>query len=52
MHSISLSILKKLSVAGTLSAILLFSSISHAAEPLKIGYSDWPGWGRMAGCHR
>jgi len=44
MHSISLSILKKLSVAGTLSAILLFSSISHAAEPLKIGYSDWPGW--------
>ena len=31
-------------MAGTLSAILLFSSISHAAEPLKIGYSDWPGW--------
>lgn len=23
---------------------LLSSSMLHAAEPLKIGYSDWPGW--------
>jgi len=23
---------------------LALSSMSHAAEPLKIGYSDWPGW--------
>ena len=28
-----------LSLAG-----LLFSTATHAAEPLKIGYSDWPGW--------
>jgi len=23
---------------------LLFSASAHAAEPLRIGYSDWPGW--------
>ena len=23
---------------------LSISSMTHAAEPLKIGYSDWPGW--------
>ncbi len=22
----------------------LFSGTTQAAEPLKIGYSDWPGW--------
>lgn len=43
MHLFSLSFLKKFSIAGALSATL-FSNISHAAEPLKIGYSDWPGW--------
>lgn len=31
------------SVAGTLAAAA-FSLAAHAAEPLKIGYSDWPGW--------
>lgn len=25
-------------------AALMLSSVAHAAEPLKIGYSDWPGW--------
>lgn len=44
MHLFSLNFLKKFSMAGALSATLLFSNISQAAEPLKIGYSDWPGW--------
>ena len=25
-------------------SVSLVSFVSHAAEPLKIGYSDWPGW--------
>ena len=25
-------------------ATLGTAAIVHAAEPLKIGYSDWPGW--------
>ena len=25
-------------------ALSLVGVFSHAAEPLKIGYSDWPGW--------
>ncbi len=44
MHSISFNTFKKFSISGALSATLLFSNISHAAEPLKIGYSDWPGY--------
>jgi NitT/TauT family transport system substrate-binding protein len=32
----------KLFAAFTLS--IIFSSMSYAAGPLKIGYSDWPGW--------
>lgn len=35
---------KVFSASIALSTSLLFSSISAAAEPLKIGYSDWPGW--------
>ena len=36
-------ILKKIS--RTLAAILLLGAVnSVSAEPLKIGYSDWPGW--------
>jgi NitT/TauT family transport system substrate-binding protein len=31
------------SVAATLAAAV-FSVAAQAAEPLKIGYSDWPGW--------
>ena len=54
MHAISSSLLKfsplkrfsarTVLTATALSASLLFSGISQAAEPLKIGYSDWPGW--------
>ena len=35
-------VLKRL-FAG-LAAGLMMSSMAQAAEPLKIGYSDWPGW--------
>lgn len=32
-------------VTKAFAALLVVSSFSHAvAEPLKIGYSDWPGW--------
>jgi len=31
-------------LAGALSAITLSMSATVLAEPLKIGYSDWPGW--------
>ena len=32
-------------VTKAFAALLVASSFSHAvAEPLKIGYSDWPGW--------
>lgn len=35
----------KLSKTILLTALAALSSIAHlAAEPLKIGYSDWPGW--------
>ena len=27
-----------------LAAAMLFNASAHAAEPLRIGYSDWPGW--------
>ena len=30
--------------ATVFTASLLFTGLSNAAEPLKIGYSDWPGW--------
>ncbi len=36
---------KKFSVLSALTASLLFSSFSYAdGKPLRIGYSDWPGW--------
>jgi len=38
------SFLRKFSLATVLSSTLLFTEISQAAEPLKIGYSDWPGY--------
>jgi NitT/TauT family transport system substrate-binding protein len=31
-------------ILGLLAAIMLFSSPAYSAEPLRIGYSDWPGW--------
>ena len=36
--------LKVFSAGIALSTSLLFSGAASAAEPLKIGYSDWPGW--------
>jgi len=44
MHSISSSFIKRISVGTALTATLFFSGLSNAAAPLKIGYSDWPGW--------
>jgi NitT/TauT family transport system substrate-binding protein len=31
-------------IATVLASLLLWTNISYAAAPLKIGYSDWPGW--------
>ena len=31
-------------VLSVLAAAMLFSTAAKAAEPLRIGYSDWPGW--------
>ena len=36
--------LKKIMVSLSLPLTMMFAGISHAAEPLKIGYSDWPGY--------
>lgn len=36
--------LKVFSAGIALSTSLLLSGLAAAAEPLKIGYSDWPGW--------
>ena len=48
MRAISLSVLKRFSVSTAypvlLCTSLLFSSVANAATPIKIGYSDWPGW--------
>ena len=43
------SIFKRFSARSVLTVTafttsLLFTNISSAATPLKIGYSDWPGW--------
>lgn len=32
------------SLFGVLAAVLILSGPVKAAEPLRIGYSDWPGW--------
>jgi len=31
-------------VMGVIAAAMLFSASAHASEPLRVGYSDWPGW--------
>jgi len=31
-------------IVGLLAAAMLFSTAAKAAEPLRVGYSDWPGW--------
>ncbi len=38
------STIKKLIVGLSLPLSMMFANVGHAAEPLKIGYSDWPGW--------
>ena len=38
------SIIKKLIVAASIPLTFTFSVLGQAAEPLKIGYSDWPGF--------
>jgi len=35
---------KKMIIAAAVPLTFAFSGISHAAQPLKIGYSDWPGF--------
>ena len=44
MHSINTNLLKRFSAVAAMSAALLFPVSSQSAEPLKVGYSDWPGW--------
>ena len=29
---------------GSLMTALVMTAAAHAADPLKVGYSDWPGW--------
>lgn len=36
--------LKKLIVGLSLPLAMMFANFGHAGEPLKIGYSDWPGY--------
>src|SRR3954466_14911427 len=45
MHARSLNVNRRWFSALLFSAASLFASTAaQAAEPLKIGYSDWPGW--------
>jgi NitT/TauT family transport system substrate-binding protein len=44
MRFIQSNLFKRFFAASALSAAVLFSTPSIAAEPLKIGYSDWPGF--------
>jgi NitT/TauT family transport system substrate-binding protein len=44
MRLIQSNLFKRFFAASALSAAMLFSAPSIAAEPLKIGYSDWPGF--------
>jgi NitT/TauT family transport system substrate-binding protein len=41
---VKVSIFKKLIVAASVPLAFSFSGLGQAAEPLKIGYSDWPGF--------
>jgi NitT/TauT family transport system substrate-binding protein len=44
LSNVKVSSIKKLIVAASVPLAFAFSSIGHAAEPLKIAYSDWPGF--------
>ena len=50
LWGIPMAIRKKF-IAGAVSVVCagLMSVASAVAEPLKIGYSDWPGWVAWAG---
>lgn len=44
LSNVKVSSIKKLIVAASVPLALAFSGIGQAAEPLKIAYSDWPGF--------
>jgi NitT/TauT family transport system substrate-binding protein len=44
MYANKFQFLKKISAITVLFSCLLFSFSSSASDPLKIGYSDWPGY--------
>jgi NitT/TauT family transport system substrate-binding protein len=44
LSNVKVSSLKKLMVALSIPLAMAYSSVSQAAEPLKIAYSDWPGF--------
>ena len=44
MYVINSTTFKRFSISTALTATLFFSVLSNAATPLKVGYSDWPGW--------
>lgn len=44
LASFSVSSLKKMVVAASIPFAVAFSSVGQAAEPLKVAYSDWPGF--------
>ena len=44
MQSFCSSFVKRVSCASVFALATLLPTLTHAAEPLKIGYSDWPGY--------
>ena len=44
MRSVQFNLFKKLFAASAISAGVFLSAPSLSAEPLKIAYSDWPGY--------
>lgn len=44
LSNVKVSSIKKLIVAASVPLAFAFSGIGQAAEPLKIAYSDWPGF--------
>ncbi len=44
LANLKVSSIKKVVVGVSIPLALLLSNISHATEPLKIAYSDWPGF--------
>lgn len=44
MHVINSTAFKRFFIGTAFTATLFLSAFSNAATPLKVGYSDWPGW--------